>query len=211
MVIIIRSKYVLLIVAIFLNCEFTEPHLGCSSASSYQDDKYRIIESTISKSDYFLRSPSLTNDHILRLKGGEDSLSDQSDIDTYTDGIIESDIETDSQFVLPDFAKNPVDLPIGGFINHQQYAAQSPRDVSTLKPPIPPIVVTPKLNPDWFRPEMNPDFASSQDRRLQHQRSLSLAAERKINKKRRQQNQSYYGVAIKQGKEFYHPYSTGKR
>jgi hypothetical protein len=45
------------------------------------------------------------------------------------------------------------------------------------------------------------------DRKLQHQRSLSLAAERKVNQKRRQQRKSYYGVAVKMGKEFYHPYA----
>ncbi len=69
------------------------------------------------------------------------------------------------------------------------------------------MVNKPKLNPDWFRSEMNPNFLSSKDSRLLDQRSLSLVAERKVNKKRRQQNQSYYGVAVKKGKEFYHPYA----
>lgn len=114
----------------------------------------------------------------------------------------DSDIEEDTQFVLPEF---PVDIPIGGFINLQTYATYS-RDVKTLETPSPPMFVQPKLNPDWFRPEINPQFTTLKDRKLQHQRSLSLAAERKVNQKRRKQKKPYYGVAVKMGKEFYHPY-----
>ena len=134
------------------------------------------------------------------------SSRDQSDSDIETEGTVESDIEEDTQFLLPMLpGLSPEVLPIGGFINLQTYVTYS-RDVKTLKTPSRPIFVEPKLNPDWFRPEINLQFTILKDRQLQHQRSLSLSAERKVNQKRRQQRKPYYGVAVKIGKEFYHPY-----
>ena len=141
----------------------------------------------------------LVNEIILASSSRDES---DGDSDIETEGTVESDIEEDTQFVLPEF---PVNLPIGGFINLQTYATYS-RDVKTLETPSPPMFVQPKLNPDWFRPEINPQFTTLEDRKLQHQRSLSLAAERKVNQKRRKQKKPYYGVAVKKGKDFYYPY-----
>lgn len=75
-----------------------------------------------------------------------------------------------------------------------------------METPVPVIAVQPTLNPDWFRPEINPQFSTRRDRKLQHQRSLSLVAERKVNQERRKQRKPYYGVAVTMKKEFYHPY-----
>lgn len=119
---------------------------------------------------------------------------------------MESDIEEDTQFLVPSLpGLSPEVLPIGGFINLRIYGTYS-RDGQTLKTPSRPRFVEPKLNPDWYRPELNPDFTTPEDRKLQQKRSLSLLAERKVNQKHRQQGKPYYGVAVKMGKEFYHPY-----
>lgn len=114
----------------------------------------------------------------------EDESSSDIETDSETEGIVESDIENDTQFILPGPpALSPGNMPIGGFINLQLWAtAPSSHDVKTLETLEPPMVVQPMLNPDWFRPELNSQFTTARDRKLQNQRSLSLMAKRKENK-----------------------------
>lgn len=142
---------------------------------------------------------------IILASSSKDESDSDSDSDIETEGTIESDIEEDTQFVLPSTSPELM-LIGGGFINLQTYGAYS-RDIKTPETSSYPISVEePQLNPDWFRPELNPQFMTLKDRKLQYQRSLSLSAERKFNRKRQQQRKSYYGVAVRGGKEFYHPY-----
>lgn len=121
---------------------------------------------------------------------------------------MEDDVEEDTQFVLPKLPGiSPEVMPIGGFVNLQAWGNSNPsRDVRTLETSFPVTPVQPTLNQDWFRPEINPPFATRRDRKLQHQRSLSLVAERKVNEERRKQRKPYYGVGVTMGREFYHPY-----
>lgn len=118
------------------------------------------------------------NSKIILVNSSKNPSDSNSDIES--EGTVESDIEEDTQFLLPKVSGlSPEVMPIGGFINLQTYAYGTTysRDVTTLETPSRPIFVEPKLNPDWFRPEINPQFTTLKDRKLQHQRSLSLAAE----------------------------------
>ena len=63
-------------VALVLNSGSIEPHGNCSSFSSSQDYKCRLINSKSSKSDYFqfLESPFSKKEFILQSREGSDSL-----------------------------------------------------------------------------------------------------------------------------------------
>ena len=95
---------------------------------------------------------SLQNNYNIILADNSNFETDESDIET--DGSVESDIEMDTQFLVPPLpSESPENLPVGGFINLQSYSrSQFSRDVQT-SPNVPIGPVEPSLNPDWFRPE----------------------------------------------------------
>lgn len=97
---------------------------------------------------------------------------------------------------------------MGGFINLGAY--QRWQSVQTLETPYLPVFIEPKLDPNWYRPEMNPAFMSIKDRKVQKARSRSIETKRKFNQKQRRRKKPYCGMAIKNRKEFYHPYPQSR-